>query len=1768
MAAPLKLKRAFSLLAVGVAPTSLTFAAAALASDRAVVVRDHPPGKQPSLLILHTAAPTAPTRRPFSADAALLHPRHNWLAVRVGSNVSVIDLSTKKKLYEAVLPDAVAFWHWLDDSLLTIVTATTVFHWNLSDDPQPVFERHHSLANSQIIAYAADPSRKWLAVTALSAQNTAVVGHVQLFSSAKNLSQILSAHAATFATLTLDDYTANLFLFASRAENDHTGKTESVLRIIELGGSRFGKISTDIYYPPEFAADFPIALHVSSKYPTIVYLITKMGYIHLYDLETAKCIYMNRISETTLFATAPHTASGGLIGVNGQGDVLLVSVNPDAIVPYVRNKLGDEELAAGLASRNGFVGAESGFADSFEDALEERDYKKAAMLAADSPGGFLRTVATIQRFRDLPADGPAPPVLIYFQTCLGRGKLNREESIEFASQLMGNNKIDMLEKWIKEDKLEFTEEVGDAIRQNNPTLALAVYIKAKAHEKVMQCMIQTGQTSKIALYAKKVGMKVTHRDLVEMAASYNPQAALDIANNTSNALVLVDPKKKKESIEDINKMVDMFLSKGMLNEASSHAMDHLTDQDPEEGSIQTKILKACLINAPAVADAILSQDIWHQFDSFSIAMLCERSGLFQHALEHYSDLSDVKRVITNTHVINPDFILNYFGTIHPEDQLEVLKELMVTNPRANIRLCVNVSAKYTDSMGGPLKVIPVFESVPKVPDALYYYLGAIVAYTDVPEVHNRFIKVAVELHQYEDAHKVTRESNHYDPEGIKSFLKHARPKDPRPLINVCDRFGFVEEMVDYFVKYNQVKFIQGYVQRINPLQCPAVVGALLDNRGMRESDVKKMIMSVKNMVPVDDLVEAVQSRGKINILLEFLESRLGDGSTEASVHTGLAKVYIDTKRNAQHFLETNAFYDSREVGRFCCRRDPFLAFIAFSRGQCDDEVLEVTNDNSLFREQATYAVDRADDELWGKIFDESNPFRRLVIDQVISTAMPECKRPDKVSAAVKAFLAAGMPEVLMEMLEKIVVQTSNTAFSRNSKLQNLLILTAIGAAPERVMEYVRRLDNYEGADIAPSCIDAGLFEEAYTIYYKFEKYDDALDVLLEHIKDFDRAQEFAIRMNRPDVWLRLGIAQVENGFIADGVRSLMRAKDVSQYAIVVEASRYTAESNEDFKMISKFMRVARKKIREPELALRSIDTELVYALCRLNALTDVEEFIITAGHKANLEEVGDRCFDLELYQAAKMMFRAVPEWAKLAHTHIMLKEYKEAVYAAKKANKIPTWRIVCFGCVDGLEFRLAAPCAMRLLVETVEMQECIEYYEERGHFAELLDVLEVALNLPRAHNAMFTETAVLKTKYSQESVLNFCRLWHGRFTIPKVIRACTAALLWDSVVFLHIQYNEFDNAAEFMMDHSPTAFTSDEFFDVISRVGTLNIMYRSIDFYLGEQPELLEDLLNVLAPRVDGSRVVGIIQRARARDFGPLGCLPFAVKYLEKIQSADVPEVNEALNEVYVSSGDAVRLRSSVREFKNFDQIKLARRLQENEILEFRRISGYLLARNGRYEQAIELAKNDVLYYDMIDAIAQSEDAELAETYAAYFAEKQLRECFAALLYACYNFFPPDVAMEYVWMGELRDFAMPFMIQTLAEAGTRLTGLEEERKIKREIEEMKHTEEEEDLVDESVLLYGLQDYQQQPLLTYYQADGGVVGGSALGGGPGGNGVGLIGWHGGVPHNLGMQQGASNALTVVGSMASVHPANSFNPMNAYSTYALPTGGAPYATGRAM
>jgi len=141
----------------------------------------------------------------------------------------------------------------------------------------------------------------------------------------------------------------------------------------------------------------------------------------------------------------------------------------------------------------------------------------------------------------------------------------------------------------------------------------------------------------------------------------------------------------------------------------------------------------------------------------------------------------------------------------------------------------------------------------------------------------------------------------------------------------------------------------------------------------------------------------------MKILLPWLEARVSEGNQEAQLHNALAMIYIETSRDPETFLKNNPYYDSVTVGKFCEERDPHLAYTAYKRawGQCDEQLVAVTNKNGLFRLQARYLVERQNPDLWNGVLNDENEHKRAVIDQVVATALPETTNPDEVSCTVK-----------------------------------------------------------------------------------------------------------------------------------------------------------------------------------------------------------------------------------------------------------------------------------------------------------------------------------------------------------------------------------------------------------------------------------------------------------------------------------------------------------------------------------------------------------------------------------------------------------------------------------------------------------------------------------------------------------------------------------------------------------------------------------------------
>lgn len=77
---------------------------------------------------------------------------------------------------------------------------------------------------------------------------------------------------------------------------------------------------------------------ISHKY-SLIYVITKLGLLFVYDLETATAVYRNRISPDPIFLTSEATSAGGFYAINRRGQVLLATVNEQTIVNFVSGQV-------------------------------------------------------------------------------------------------------------------------------------------------------------------------------------------------------------------------------------------------------------------------------------------------------------------------------------------------------------------------------------------------------------------------------------------------------------------------------------------------------------------------------------------------------------------------------------------------------------------------------------------------------------------------------------------------------------------------------------------------------------------------------------------------------------------------------------------------------------------------------------------------------------------------------------------------------------------------------------------------------------------------------------------------------------------------------------------------------------------------------------------------------------------------------------------------------------------------------------------------------------------------------------------------------------------------------------------------------------------------------------------------------------------------------------------------------------------------------------
>lgn len=418
------------------------------------------------------------------------------------------------------------------------------------------------------MSYGVDSSEKWCFLVGLySNDQRNINAHLQLFFTERRQQQLIEGYAGCFADLPVSEnstYKNNIFCFCEKKANETTQK----IHFMEIGNPAPGqnklKKSIDIQIPPDVQGDFPVLMQAIEKYG-VVFVITKFGYIYIYEISTSVLIYRHRITDSLIFVATKNLNEDGVVCVNKAGQILQIAIDETNFIPFiikhVTNIPDNVGVAFNLAQRFSLRGADELFATQFNKLLAMGDYAGAARVAKDAPGTLLRNQETINKLKSIPATGGPQPIIVYFSTLLETTKLNDIESIELVRPVLQQQRFKVLEDWIKADKLTFTSQLGDLVNQFNPQLALSIYVRGDgqdSHDKVLQGLITTGQFDKIMPYCQQKNYSPDFSKLLRAVVPINPEAAVGLAKMITNRDNGNIPKASVDSV------VQVFLENGRI----------------------------------------------------------------------------------------------------------------------------------------------------------------------------------------------------------------------------------------------------------------------------------------------------------------------------------------------------------------------------------------------------------------------------------------------------------------------------------------------------------------------------------------------------------------------------------------------------------------------------------------------------------------------------------------------------------------------------------------------------------------------------------------------------------------------------------------------------------------------------------------------------------------------------------------------------------------------------------------------------------------------------------------------------------------------------------------------------------------------------------------------------------------------------------------------------------------------------------------------------
>lgn len=176
---------------------------------------------------------------------------------------------------------------------------------------------------------------------------------------------------------------------------------------------------------------------------------------------------------------------------------------------------------------------------------------------------------------------------------------------------------------------------------------------------------------------------------------------------------------------------------------------------------------------------------------------------------------------------------------------------------------------------------------------------------------------------------------------------------------------------------------------------------------------------------------------------------------------------------------------------------------------------------------------------------------------------------------------------------------------------------------------------------------------------------------------------------------------------------------------------------------------------------------------------------------------------------------------------------------------------------------------------------------------------------------------------------------------------------WKEVVFLYYSTNQFDNAINTIIEHSPEAFSHEQFLNIITKVTNQKLLFKGILFYLEEEPSLLNNLLQVISAKLDSQKLVQIMQKTNN--------IEIIADFLKTLQHENNQIINDEINRFLLEEEDFKSLYNSISTYSNYDQAKLLKQIEQSNLSELKKIAALIYRKNKQYDKALQVCKTHEL---------------------------------------------------------------------------------------------------------------------------------------------------------------------------------------------------------------